>query len=927
MSKSKKIIQQTAKSSLHKATFLTDSISDTLVKSFPNCTVYQISEGFDFGQLDSQGFVIYAQNLPAAQAAYEQIQKSEQTTIFCDQNSRQAVLASFFAPFDQPGGFAGAAILPAQSAGEVLNHPLRHLGLPYVLKHLNIQAEFIGLDNIEGEKKSVTDYFKQNLSAFGYRFFKEPFAVSKRDIFTNENHPIYRFKFLFFVALMAVLMPILSFDYGITWDEPEHVTLAQDMRKYYTTLGSDTSVFDLSKHARFALLYYGASIDLLSEMVYHYLRPFGIYETRHFINALYGVLGAIFTGLLAKELGGWRAAFLAAFLMLLSPRYFGHSMNNPKDIPFLTGYAMSLYFLILLMKQLPKPRMGTILWTGFGVAFIISLKIGGLLNLAYVGLFMGLWWLFFIKEKGFVDGLKQIPNLAKIFAIVAFIGYFFGILFWPYGIIDPLNNPFKALKEFTNFQLLLTYELFEGKRLFMQFVPPHYIFKWIWISVPIAVLLGYFLGMALPFLQKRDRWNTAVWAMMIFALFFPIVYIIYKKSTLYSEWRHVLFVYAPMIALSSAGWNSLMKYKTGLSVAAMVVLLALFVRPVAWMVQEHPNQYLYFNEFVGGIKGAYTDYETDYWCNSMKQATEWMLENRPEIKNKKTRIATNFAYVSAQYYFEKATDSVRMLWARENEKYKEDWDYAFFGTRTMCKAHIQNAFPPKGTIHTIEVDGVPVLAIVEKTDRNLNLSLQARAKGNDSLALEYGLKALEYDPKNVETYRHLAQVYLSRNQLDKAIDISEQCLKVNPEDFTSYTILGMIYTQSGKHDKALEMLEKAIEFKINNVGAYQYKAEALFRKGELEKAYQAIEKAIEYDQNRNANIQYLAAYIKVQQAAQLPALKLQIFDEAFRHIQMCININPNFADAYNMAAYMFEQAGQAQEAAKFRAQYNKLKGL
>ncbi len=927
MSKAKKVAQSPSKSDVYKACFLTFSHFQTLKDKFPGSEVFTVDAGFDFSQVTDKKWVIFAQDVVAAQKAYSYLPQAEQTTLFCDKDKRQALLSSLFAPYDQKGAFAGAAILPAGRAQEVLTHPFMAQGLPFVLKDLDFAVEFVADSSLEAEKMTFLKYMRCHWQVFVYKFFKEPFFAPRSQWLSDANHPIYRFKFLFFVLLMAVLMPILSFDYGITWDEPEHVTLAQDMRKFYMTLGSDTSVFDLSKHARFALLYYGASIDLIAEMVYHYVSPFGIYETRHFINALYGVLGALFTGLIAKELGGWRAALLAAVLMLLSPRYFGHSMNNPKDVPFLTAYAVSLYFLMLLIKQLPRPRMGTIWWTGFGVAFIISLKIGGLLNLAYVGLFMGVWWLYFMNQKGLSPAIKQIPNLAKIFAFIAFIGYFLGILFWPYGIIEPFSNPFKALKEFTNFQLLLTYELFEGKRLFMQFVPWHYIPKWIGISVPLAVLLGYFLGMFTPLLQNRDNWKLAVWAMMVFALFFPIVYVIYKKSTLYSEWRHVMFVYAPMIVVTSVGWNFLMSQIKPIALGSMVVLMVLLYRPVAWMLQEHPNQYLYFNELVGGIKGAYTNYETDYWCNSMKQATEWMLENRPQIKDKRTRIATNFAHVSAQYYFDKATDSVRMLWARENEKYKEDWDYAFFATRTMCKAHIQNAFPPKGTIHTIDVDGVPVLAIVEKTDRHHNLSLKARAQGNDSLALEYALKALEYDPKNVETYRHLAQIYLSTNQIDLAIDACNRCLEVNPEDFTSYTLLGMIYTQSGEYDKALGVLEKAIEFKINNVGGYQYKAEALYRKGDLDNAYKAIEKAIEYDQNRNANIQYLAAFIKVQQAGKLPALKLQLFDVAFRHIQACLSINPKFADAYNMAAYMFEQAGQPQEAERFRQQYNALRGM
>ena len=42
-------------------------------------------------------------------------------------------------------------------------------------------------------------------------------------------------------------------------------------------------------------------------------------------------------------------------------------------------------------------------------------------------------------------------------------------------------------------------------------------------------------------------------------------------------------------------------------------------------VRLHPNQYVYYNSFVGGLKGADGQYETDYWANSYKEAVEQMV--------------------------------------------------------------------------------------------------------------------------------------------------------------------------------------------------------------------------------------------------------------------------------------------------------------
>jgi hypothetical protein len=46
-------------------------------------------------------------------------------------------------------------------------------------------------------------------------------------------------------------------------------------------------------------------------------------------------------------------------------------------------------------------------------------------------------------------------------------------------------------------------------------------------------------------------------------------------------------------------------------------------------VQLHPYQYIYYNEFVGGVEGAFRKYELDYWLISYMHAAEWIDENLP----------------------------------------------------------------------------------------------------------------------------------------------------------------------------------------------------------------------------------------------------------------------------------------------------------
>ena len=53
-----------------------------------------------------------------------------------------------------------------------------------------------------------------------------------------------------------------------------------------------------------------------------------------------------------KDFPGWLAGLLALLMIFLTPSFLGHSLMNPKDIPFATGYIMSLFFTYRLLKFL-----------------------------------------------------------------------------------------------------------------------------------------------------------------------------------------------------------------------------------------------------------------------------------------------------------------------------------------------------------------------------------------------------------------------------------------------------------------------------------------------------------------------------------------------------------------------------------------------
>jgi len=74
------------------------------------------------------------------------------------------------------------------------------------------------------------------------------------------------------------------------------------------------------------------------------------------------------------------------------------------------------------------------------------------------------------------------------------------------------------------------------------------------------------------------------------------------------------------------------------------------------MVMLHPDQYVYYNGFVGGVAGAENRFKLDYWANSFAEAVRG-LENRlrkqygADFEDREFTVAVQGPIASARYYF------------------------------------------------------------------------------------------------------------------------------------------------------------------------------------------------------------------------------------------------------------------------------------
>jgi len=474
---------------------------------------------------------------------------------------------------------------------------------------------------------------------------------------------------LFLGALGAVLWTFR--DYGVTWDEDVHNQYGILVLDYYLSLFQDRRCLDWLD-----LFNYGAAFDM-SAAALNRVSGLGIYETRHLLNGLVGILGIAGCWKLGRCLGGPRAGFMAAVLLLAIPNWYGQMFNNPKDIPFAAAMVWSLCYIVRIIPFLPRPPLALVVKLGIAAGFAMGVRIGGLLALCYLGLLLTLFLLWRASEIRslkllLADGWNLLHRVAVPAGVIAFAVM---LLFWPWAQVDPVHHPLAALANFSK-EIFPYPTLFAGKYYPATDLPWSYLPVFIVLALPELILLLLAAGvlMAWPAFQgvpgARRRERFLGHFMVAFAAIFPIVYAIAIHAVLFDGMRHFLFVLPPLSALAGATASYLLPRlrPRGLVYAALGLYGAWHA---SIMLRLHPDEYVYYNALVGGPAGAQGLFKLDYWGNSYREAvlglTDYLrAEYGEDFPKRHFTVAVCGPPVSAAYFFP------------ENFEFAQDREHADF---------------------------------------------------------------------------------------------------------------------------------------------------------------------------------------------------------------------------------------------------------
>ncbi len=434
--------------------------------------------------------------------------------------------------------------------------------------------------------------------------------------------------FLLFIAVTVLALATFH-QYGVTWDEDVHNWYGVFVLEYYRSGFTDLRAMHWQD-----LINYGAIFDTTAAAL-NEISPFGTYETRHLLNSLVGVIGLVGTWKLGRALGGPRAGFIAALFLALTPNYYGQMFNNPKDIPFAAGTVWALYYMVLLARALPRPSASLVLRLAFACGATLGVRVGGLLLLAYLGLLLGLYAFWAMIETRdwrtlFIEGFG---SLGRIFIPVIVIAYPLMLIFWPWAQQAPFQHPLDALATFSHqtfpFPTLYAGEYVPATDLPWSYLPVH-----ILLALPELILL---LLVAAPFvavwlLRNRfaamGRGTILAFFIVTFGILFPVGYAVAIKAVLFDGMRHFIFALPPITAVTAVLADRIWEHLNGITLRRVVAsLLAIYgIIHIQTMIRLHPDEYVYYNAFIGGTEGAQGLFKLDYWANSYQEAVHGLTE-------------------------------------------------------------------------------------------------------------------------------------------------------------------------------------------------------------------------------------------------------------------------------------------------------------
>ena len=192
---------------------------------------------------------------------------------------------------------------------------------------------------------------------------------------------------------------------------------------------------------------------------------------------------------------------------------------------------------------------------------------------------------------------------------------------------------------------------------------------------------------------------------------------------------------------------------------------------------------------------------------------------------------------------------------------------------------------------------------------NIGLCYSKLAK--DDLASEYFIKTLSFNPKSVQTYINLADVYYRNKNIVEAINLLENGVTLMPQEIALKHYLSRFYVEDCRYDLAMDQLFEILDIDEDNVDAYWDLGNIQFELGDYDSAIDNYENVLEKVTD-NAVLYYQTA---------IAYEANDNVDKAISNQLKALAVNENFHPSYKKLGILFMARNDNESAIEYLQDY------
>jgi hypothetical protein len=520
---------------------------------------------------------------------------------------------------------------------------------------------------------------------------------------------LFNKKFLIPIVIVTVFFGAFAWigfhiyrDYGTYVDEFPQIEIGRINYEYLKT--GDASKLDFHDWD------HGAVFEVFTVLTTRFLPQNWHYEDQFYLRHLDVFLsfwagGLALFALVTKKFRDWKMGLLGSAMLFLSPVLFGNAFFNSKDIPFLSLYIIGLLTLLLFLE---RPNLWTAGLHALICGLLIDIRVPGVILVAIT-----IGMLAMELSASNRHSLHPSPR-STLIAGVGFVlaTLLFIVVFFPAIWSNPVARFIEAYVSMSHRSWLCCCNLVLGQCFASGQIPWYYVPVWIAVSTPLWYVLLFLAGLApagIVLLSKPRLEITPEKRYMILTLsafILPLAAIIIGKAVIYNGWRHMYFIYGPFLLIALEGFaflgNQLAKKLSRPATwgALAIVTLISFSSTAAYILRNHPYEFVYFNVLAGtDMREIKERYELDYWGLSYIDGLRYILahDSRPVI-----RVVANKNHLKEYTFMLSQAEQDRLLMASD----MDSADYFM----TDYYLHPQDYDLPN-QIYAISVENAKILSV------------------------------------------------------------------------------------------------------------------------------------------------------------------------------------------------------------------------